>query len=96
MMMIQNKSKVSMLEDWAFTQETFCNCGRNKALYYCDCEGCPNKAQKIFCVDCAMSDNKHNHDTKSIKDELKRLMQEWENLVEEMKTVKQIIDTNFP
>ena len=23
-------------------------------------------------------------------------MQEWENLVEEMKTVKQIIDTNFP
>jgi hypothetical protein len=43
-----------------------------------------------------MSDNKHNHDTKSIKDELKRLMQEWESLVEEMKTVKQIIDTNFP
>jgi len=39
-----------------------CKCGEgNKAIYYCDNEGCKlNKVQPYYCEGC-MSRDKHNH-----------------------------------
>ena len=89
--------KTSILNDqWALEFKELCSCGRGTTpLFYCNVESCPEHEQILFCTDCVMIDNKHNHGRVQVKLELEKRMEDWKEVVHNMKALKQIIDNNY-
>ena len=83
-------------DDWADTFQEKCSCERGTVpLFYCNVETCPEHEQTLYCYDCVLIDEKHNHKNLQIKHELEKRMNEWKILVENFKSLKFIIETHY-
>ena len=54
------ENKVSTLDSWALDYNVYCNCERgNKAVFFCNVEGCKDGSEKLYCMECTAEDHKH-------------------------------------
>jgi hypothetical protein len=86
---MENPSLSLLNDEWAASFKEICSCERGTVpLFYCNVENCPELEQTLYCHDCALIDEKHNHKNVKIKHELETRMNEWKIIVENVKSLK--------
>ena len=67
-----------------------------KNSFFCDDVTCKDHEQRLFCIECVLTDFKHTHNRTKISTVLENGIEEWKKSVEEYELLYNILEENYP
>jgi hypothetical protein len=65
-----------------------CQCGRDKAIFFCKKKECPNnQKQRFYCMECSENPSKHDHANVRVITEIKVWNDKWVAMKDELQTL---------
>ena len=90
-------SQFTTVVDWMKSYNVVCPSHPEIVLsYFCDDVNCKDHEQRLFCIDCVMTDFKHSHPRAKIFTVLENEISQWTNLMELYKKLNYILEVNYP
>jgi hypothetical protein len=89
--------KMTTIDDWMKSYNVGCSSHPEIVQsFFCDDVNCKDHQQRLFCLECIVTDFKHSHPRAKISAVLQYGIKEWQNTIEQYYALNHILEVNYP